>query len=160
LIAYEIRSGAPAADRATAIAELADWQLLSTPAERRRFGNGERALRLYERAYLELRQGGDVRASAAEIFSPELPVTLPRSKPNPLASSATTASSRYIDVSFAVTKYGEARQIEILETSQDATRAEARALTRLIESSTFRPKFIDGQVVDSAPVVLRYDLGK
>ena len=61
LIAYEMRSGAPASDRANAIAELADWQLLTTPAERRRFGNGDRALTLYERANRELQQGGERR---------------------------------------------------------------------------------------------------
>jgi hypothetical protein len=158
LIAYEMRSGAQAADRATAIAELADWQLLSTPAERRRFGNGERALRLYERAYHELRQGGDVGASATQIFSPELPVTLPTFEPNPFASTATTASSRSVDVSFVVTKYGQAAQIAILETSNGATRAEARALTRLIESTTFRPRLINGSFAESAPVVVRYHL--
>ena len=158
LIAYEIRSGASAADRATAIAELADWQLLTTPADRRRFGNGERALRLYERAYRELRQRADVPASAAQIVSPELPVTLPTSAPNPFSAVTTTASSRYIDVSFAVTKYGQAREIEMLETSQGATRAEERDLIRLIESTTFRPRFVAGRPADAAPVVVRYDL--
>jgi hypothetical protein len=160
LIAYEIRSSAPAADRATAIAELADWQLLITPADRRRFGNGESALRLYERAYRELRQGADVPASAAQVLSPELPVALPTFAPNPFAAVTATAASRYIDVSFAVTKYGQADRIEILATSKGATRAEERDLIRLLERTTFRPRFVDGKLADSAPVVVRYDLDR
>ena len=44
-------------------------------------------------------------------------------------------------------------------TSKDATRAEQRDLIRLIESSTFRPRFVDGKPADSAPVVARYHLG-
>ena len=159
LIAYEIRSGAPAADRATAIAELADWQLLITPADRRRFGNGESALRLYERAHRELRQRADVPASAAQVLSPEVPVTLPTFEPNPFAA-VTAAASRYIDVAFAVTKYGQAERIEILETSKGATRAEERDLIRLLERTTFRPRFVDGKLADSARVAVRYDLGR
>jgi hypothetical protein len=159
LIAYEMRSGAPVADRANAIAELADWQLLTTPADRRRFGNGERAVRLYERALQELRQGGDVRASTAQMLAPELPVTLPTYEPNPFASAATPESSRHIDVAFAITKYGTGERIEILATSKDASRAEQRDLIRLIESTTFRPRFVDGKLADSAPVVVRYGLG-
>jgi hypothetical protein len=158
LIAYEMLSGAPAADRANAIAQLADWQLLVTPAERRRFGNGDRALSLYQRAYRELRQGGDVPAFAAQIFSPDVPVTLPTSQPNPFASVATTASPRYLDVSFAITKYGQGGNIEILESSKGATRADERGLTRLIESTTFRPRFVEGSFADSARVVVRYHL--
>ncbi len=158
LIAYEIRSGAPAADRANAIAELADWHLLVTPAERRRFANGDTAVRLYERAYRELQQSGDVRASTAQIFAPEVPITLPTLEPNPFAAVATADSSRYIEVAFAVTKYGRGEQIEILATGKDATRAEERDLIRLIESTSFRPRVVDGELSASAPVQLRYYL--
>jgi hypothetical protein len=158
LIAYEMRSGAPAADRANAIAELADWQLLTTPAERRRFANGERALRLYERAYRELQQGRDGPASTARIFAPEVPVTLPTFEPNPFAATATAEPSRYIDVAFAVTEYGRGEQIEILATSKNATRAEERDLIRLIELTSFRPRVIDGELAAAAPVSLRYPL--
>jgi hypothetical protein len=155
LIAYEMRSGAPAADRAEAIAKLADWHLQSTPAERRRFENGDKALALYERAYRELQRGGDARASATQLFSPELPVVIPASSANPLA---TPESARYIDVSFAITQYGIGQHVEILGSSQGATRAEQRNLVRLIELSNFRPRMVDGVPAATAPVTLRYYL--
>jgi len=150
LIAYEIRSGAPAAARAGAFSDLADWHLLSAFVDRDE--NSERASLLYKRAYRELGQDYAARTS---MFSPEVPVMLAR---NPFTSTATAGSSRYIDVSFDVTKHGDAQQIEILDTGNGAARAEQRDLIRLIESATFRPRFIDGELAASAPVVVRYHL--
>ena len=86
-----------------------------------------------------------------------MPVTLPADEPNPFAPSA-TESSRYIDASFAVTKYGSAKGIDILDTSKGATREEQRDLIRLIESTTFRPRTVGGKLADEAPVRLRYHL--
>jgi hypothetical protein len=151
LIAYEVRSGAPAAARANALAELADWHLFAG----RRFA--DTGLELYERAYRELEQADDVQA-AARILSPDVPVTLPTRAPNPFVSAA-TESSRYIDVAFAVTKYGSGERIEILDSSKDATRAEKRDLIRLIENTTFRPRFVYGELADAARVIVRYPLG-
>jgi hypothetical protein len=152
LIAYEIRSGAPAAARAKAFTDLADWCLLLTPVERRHFSeSSEHAIELYQRAYRELQQDDAARAA---MFSPQAPVTF---GPN-LFTSIATQSSRYIDVSFEITKYGRGERIKVLDTSKGATRAEERELSRLIESTTFRPRFVDGKLADSAPVIARYDL--
>ena len=157
LIAYEIRSGAPAAVRASAIAELADYRLVETPADRRRFDeNSGPTLRIYERAYGEVEHDDEGRAA---IFSPKVPVTLPPYEPNLFASAAAEVSSRYIDVSFDITKHGRGERIEILATSQGASRGEERDLIRLIETTTFRPRFVDGELAHAAPVVVRYHLG-
>jgi hypothetical protein len=157
LLSYEVRSGAPAAARANALAELADWRIVTVPADRRRFELPEGTFALYERAYRELQQSGDLEA-AAQLFAPELPVTLPIYEANPLATEA-AQSSRHIDVAFAVTKLGLGERIEILATSKDATREEKRDLLLLIESTSFRPRVVDGKLADPAPVVLRYHLG-
>jgi tetratricopeptide (TPR) repeat protein len=159
LLSYEIRSGAPAAARATALAELADWHLLSTPPGRRRFdAGGRRALELYGRLYRELQASDEVRASTTQIFSPQVPVTLPTFVPNPFVTATTAESPRYVDVAFAVSQYGRGERVEILATSKDATRAEEKDVTYLIEGSTFRPRVVDGELAASAPVVLRYYL--
>jgi hypothetical protein len=156
LLSYEVRSGAPPVARASALAELADGLVLAVPGDRRRFlMNAELVLALYERAYGELQQSGDLQTST-QLFAPQWPVTLPIYEPNPFASAA--ASSRYIDVAFDITKYGTAERIEILTTSQDATRNEKRDLLRLIESTNFRPRSVDGKFGDSAPVSVRYGL--
>jgi hypothetical protein len=159
LRAYEILSGAPATARAEAVAELADWLLFTTPAGRRPFErNSQRALELYERLYRELEQDRDLRASVTEVFSPDVPVTLPTFVPNPFASAATAESSRYIDVAFAVTEHGRGERIEILATSNEATRTEEKDVVHLIEGTTFRPRVVDGELAAAAPVVLRYYL--
>jgi len=157
LVFYEVRSGAPAAARASAYAELGDWYLRAEHlTSGRKFSPADEvALSLYEQAFAELRQGDGASESMAEVFSPELPVTLPTYAPNPLAS---TESSRFIDVAFAITKYGESAQIEILDSSENATRAEKRDLVRLVEYASFRPRAVDGQLADSASVVVRYYL--
>lgn len=157
LVFYEVRSGAPAGARANAFAELGDWYLRAehvshtpkfSPAD-------EIALSLYEQAFVELRQGDAAHELAAEIFSPGLPVTLPTYAPNPLAS---TESSRFIDVAFAITTYGKADHVEISRSSENVARAEERDLLRVIKYSSFRPRGVDGALVDSAPVVMRYYL--
>ena len=155
VIQYEIRSAAPATARANAMADLADWYVLFVRPDRRRFDIPKVTFALYERAYRELEQSGDLKAST-EMFAPELPVTLPTYYQNPLASPA--ASPRYLDVSFAVTKYGVGERIEILATSKNATREEKQELTRLIESTSFRPRMVNGKIADEAPVALRYYL--
>jgi hypothetical protein len=158
LIGYEIRSGASAADRSSAFAALADWHLTSVPADRRHFERStDTALEIYARAYEELEQDDDARVA---MFSPQVPVTLPTYEPNPFAHSAADASSRYVDVAFDVTKYGRGERIEIRETSSDATRAEQREVVHLIESTSFRPRFDDGALADSAPVAVRYYLSR
>jgi hypothetical protein len=166
LVYYEVRSEAPAAARASAYAELGDWYLRAEHfsgcwgyqncGRRSKFSrNDSIALTLYEQAFAELRQGDNAAESTAEIFAPELPVTLPTHTPNLLAS---TESSRFIDVAFAITKYGESEQIEILDSSENAKRLEERALIRLIKYASFRPRVVDGELADSAPVVVRYYL--
>jgi hypothetical protein len=155
LIAYEIRSGAAADERANAFTDLADWYLLQTSVGgRSREDSNDQAIDIYERAYRELEQNDAARAS---MFFPAVPVTF---APNPFASISTAEPSRYIDVSFDVTKYGRGEHIEILGTSKSATRAEERELILLIESTRFRPRFVDGTLAAAAPVIARYPLGQ
>ena len=90
------------------------------------------------------------------MFSAEVPVMMGR---NPFTSTVTAESPRYLDIAFAITKYGRSEQIAIQETSRSATRAEERDLTRLIKSTRFRPRFVAGELSESAPVVVRYSLG-
>jgi hypothetical protein len=156
LLSYEVRSGAPAAARSSVLAELGDSHVVAVPKDRRRFIELHVVQALYQHAHDELQKSGDLEATT-QLFAPELPITLPVSEPNPFVS-VTMESSRYLDVSFDVTHYGTAERIEFLATSKDATRAEERELARLIESLSFRPRFVDGTLAEAAPVVARYRL--
>ena len=148
-LAYETATSAPLQHQVAAFVHLADWDLLAT--------RNSLALDQYQRAYETLREAG-AQSSLDELFSPTLPVVLPTFVPNPLASDATDASARYIDVAFEISRYGEGRQIEILETTMNATDADKTRLVQLIQRSRFRPRVIDGEFARSSPVVLRYYL--
>lgn len=154
---YAVRSGAPAAARAKAFAELGDWYLLADHVARTPKFNpaDEIGHSFYELAATELRQGAATPEAITEIFSPELPVMLPTYAPNPLES---TEASRFIEVAFAITKYGRAEQIEVLDSSEKVTATVKRDLVRLIKYGSFRPRAVDGELADSAPVVVRYYL--
>src|SRR5690606_35042634 len=106
LLSYEVRSGAPAAARARALAELADWHLYGVPASRRRFAGLDLVYALYKGTYDDLQKSGDAEATR-RLFAPTLPVTLPTYEPNPFVT-VTTESPRYIDASFDITNYGTA----------------------------------------------------
>lgn len=156
LLSYEVRSGAPAAARARALAELADWHLYGVPASRRRFAGLDLVYALYKGTYDDLQKSGDAEATR-RLFAPTLPVTLPTYEPNPFVT-VTTESPRYIDASFDITNYGTAEQIEIVAASSDATREQKRSLVRLIERTSFRPRIVDGKLGEPARVAVRYRL--
>jgi hypothetical protein len=63
----------------------------------------------------------------------------------------------HVDVAFAITKYGRARNVEILDAT-NATEADQADLVGLLKSSRFRPRLTDGEFADASPVVVRYEL--
>jgi len=91
------------------------------------------ALDEYEQAYRLLEQRGD-RASIERVFAPPIPVLLPWYSANPLSSEQAGASG-YVDVAFGVTKFGASRQVEILDSTTNATDADKAQLVRLIKNS-------------------------
>ena len=91
-----------------------------------------------------------------DVFSPSLPVVVPAFVPNPLVSIETAGSAGYIDVAFEITKYGEGKSIEMLDTSTNTTDAARMRLRDLIQWSRFRPRMADSAFEDASRVVLRY----
>jgi len=149
LLAYEIATSAPLREQVEAFIRLADWRLADW------LGN-EQALEQYERA-LEVLEEAGAQTLIDEFFAPKTPVVLPTFVSNPLASDAQAASG-YIDVAFEVSRYGESRRIEILDTTTNATDAAKARLVQLIQKSRFRPRVTDGEFGRASPVVLRYYL--
>jgi hypothetical protein len=144
---YEVAGLAPLHEQVDALVQIADWDLLWSP--------DQTALERYERAYVMLEEAG-AQASIDELFSPQTPVVVPTFVPNPLASNET--SNRYIDVAFEVSRYGEGRNVRILETTTNATDAEKSRLSQLIQRSRFRPRITAGKFAGPSPVQLRYYL--
>jgi hypothetical protein len=97
--------------------------------------------------------------SIDRLFSPDIPVVLPAFLPNPLITSD-VASTGHIDVAFEVDKYGRSHRFQILDTTDNSTVAAEKRLEQLIKRSRFRPKLINGQFADTAPIVVRYYLNE
>lgn len=150
LFAYEVETEASLPARADAMIRIADWDLL--------YSHNSLALDGYERAYGMLERAGVARASIDEIFSAGTPVVLPTFSPSPLLSAGPNVSSRYMDVAFEITKYGESRQVDLVDKSATVTDAEADALVRSIKRARFRPAAIRGRFSRTPPISVRYHL--
>ena len=94
------------------------------------------------------------------IKSITVPVVLPTFSPSRLVSSETPGSLGYIEVAFEITKYGEAKSIEILDTSTNTTEAARLRIRDLISWNRFRPRMANGVFEDPSRVVVRYYVNK
>jgi hypothetical protein len=142
--------------RVDALIDLADWSVVLA----NRFDGAiarDAVLQQYRAAYQTLASAGAAPASIDELFAPETPVVLPTFLPNPLASTSTRESARYIDVGFDITWYGAAEDVEVLA-AENASRAAERDLVRMIERRRFRPQASDGRFPDAVRVSARYYL--
>lgn len=137
-----------------ALVHIADWDLLFADSRRAH----DEALEAYERIYELLEQEDLEQATIDRIFSPGTPVVLPTFEPNPLASERTRGSSGHIDVAFDITAHGDSEQIEILDTTLNASDAARDRLVELIAGSRFRPRISDGELDEAARVFVRYHL--
>jgi hypothetical protein len=147
-----VRTAEPLAVQMNALVDIADW-LLRFAAGRK---ETEEAFEFYEVLYKRFGQVGMEPAWIDDVFSPSLPVVLPAFVPNPLASIETSSSAGFIDVAFEITKYGEGKSIEMLDTSTNTTDTARMRLRDRIRWSQFRPRVVDGAFEDVSRVVVRY----
>jgi tetratricopeptide (TPR) repeat protein len=156
LLSYDVANSEPWLTRINSLMQIADWDFLFAYGR----NDYEAALQTYVGAYEQLEQHGIPQESIEALFSPELPVVLPAFLPNPLLSDEAKGNSAYIDVAFEIGRYGEGRKIEILDSSRNASDDAKSRLARLILRSRFRPRFADGDLADSTPVLVRYHLSE
>ncbi|HEY3517321.1 MAG TPA: tetratricopeptide repeat protein, partial [Gammaproteobacteria bacterium] len=147
-----VKYSAPLPVQMNAALQMADWDLLYASGREK----NEAAFQAYEGLYERLEQEGLEQSFIDEIFSPRVPVVLPAFSPSRLVSSETPDSLGYIDVAFEITKYGEGKSIEILDTSTNTTKAARLQIRDLINWSRFRPRMANGLFEDPARVVVRY----
>ncbi len=147
LYSYGAVSEGPPLRQATAIALMADWDLL--------FAHHGFAVDGYELARDMLVRAGEPEASMTQLFAPPTPVVLPAFQPNPLARDEARSATGYIDVALVITKYGRGRDVEIRDAS-NATEDAQRRLVALLKTSRFRPRLTDNTFADESPVAFRY----
>jgi hypothetical protein len=149
LYAYGAASEGSSLSQANAVVQMADWDLL--------YSHNGQAVQSYEAAHEMLEQAGAPEASIDQLFAPPTPVVLPAFQPNPLANDAGRDPTGHIDVAFEITKYGRGRAVEFLDEA-NAPPPEKQRLLNLIKSNRFRPRLMDGEFADAAPVRMRYYL--
>lgn len=156
LVAHEATNSDDWLSQAEALVQLADWDLMYS----RDFGTKytESALTTYQQAYDLLKEHKIARESIDAIFSPETPVLLPSFARSPFEPRETTESSAHIDVAFVITKDGKGEGIEILDTTQNTSRAAERDVVQLMKHSRFRPRVTNDQFADSEPIIVRFHL--
>ncbi|RPI61925.1 MAG: hypothetical protein EHM50_04845 [Lysobacterales bacterium] len=149
LYAYGAASSGSSLSQADAVVQIADWDLL--------YSHNGQAVESYEVAHAMLEQAGAPSASIAQLFAPPTPIVLPAFQPNPLAKDGARDPTGHIDVAFEITKYGRGRAVEFLDAANAPENAKQRLLN-LIRSNRFRPRLMDGEFADAAPVRMRYYL--
>jgi tetratricopeptide (TPR) repeat protein len=154
LLAYQVENSEPLLDQLDTLVQIADWDLITAPNRK----GAQLALDGYAEAYELLVESGLPQPSIDRIFWPETPVVLPAFLDNPLASEGPQGASGHIDVAFEITEDGRSRRVEVLDTTQNSSRAAERRLVELILHSRFRPRSRDGQFAAASRVVVRYYL--
>jgi hypothetical protein len=147
-----VKYSKPLSDQMNALVHMADWDLLFAGGRK----ENEAAFQAYERLYERFRQEGADQALIDEVFSPSAPVVLPAFSPNRLVSGEMPDSSGHIDVAFDITKYGDGKSIEILDTTTNTTDTARQHLVDLIQRSRFRPRMANGRFEYPSRVVVRY----
>jgi hypothetical protein len=136
--------------------QIADWELLHSNSR----NDSERALEKYYEAYESLMEQGMPQAFIEQLFSSATPIVLPAFLPNPLASEDPSGSVGYIDLAFEITEYGKGRNVQVLSSTQNSTRADERRLIELVLRNRFRPRLTNGNFADSDQIVVRHYLRK
>ncbi|MES2603683.1 MAG: tetratricopeptide repeat protein [Pseudomonadota bacterium] len=154
LVADQKRS---AAQLVTAMLEEADWDVL--------FGRKTEGADKYNAAYKFFNENPVILAEAGTVIYPAVPVVLPTYLPAPnsrerlgIAADAPVNYFGYIDVSFALTKFGKARKIKQLGTGGEITRNMEIRLNEYLRRVQFRPRY-QGTLVDTGVLTLRYYVG-
>ncbi|MES2605902.1 MAG: hypothetical protein V4603_13275 [Pseudomonadota bacterium] len=157
LLNYAATDEASAVRRAQILLQLTDMKVTRA----RQLGSHvdhDKVLTNYELAYDELQRASPDQTTLAATFAPSVPIALPSYLPNPLTLVTAANAVGYIDVAFDITDQGRGKHITIVAASDGVGRTAERDLKLLIERSSFRPQVRDGEVLNSAPVAIRYYL--
>lgn len=156
LVAYQLMTpGADAVTIGKTLIALADWHLV--------FDRQGPAIRAYERAHAFLVANEVPQASIDALLSPAMPQQLPAFTPLPhsraklgIPDDAEVGWDGYMDISFTIGRFGQADDFAVLASSGPVTRDMQIRLRRMLRSTPFRPRFIDGEPARRDEVQVRY----
>jgi tetratricopeptide (TPR) repeat protein len=133
--------------RAEGLVQLADWNML-----KHRTGT---AMTYYRRAWDVLAASGAEQQVFDEFFGK--PRTIPAMRPllPEVEQQLAGGAAGHITVAYDVTRRGRAGKINVIEPADAEHQGAQRELTRRLREQVFRPRFENGEPVDTAGVELR-----
>ncbi len=138
--------------------EQGDWLTL--------FNRKVQGMKLYREAREYMEQHGVPEATIADMLSPNIPATLPTFTRTPhtranfdLPDWQQVSYDGYIDVSFTLNRYGKARKVKILGSSEEVSKEVEKRLLRLVRDSQYRPRLDVGDRSEDDTIALRYYFG-
>jgi tetratricopeptide (TPR) repeat protein len=154
---YSVSPDARPGAAARAKVELADWEQL--------FDRRRNAADLYRQAYVELKADEKTRTQAEKLFSQ--PVALPELEfvesdlEQPASVRGATDNEaiepvNYVLVSFDVNRFGDAENIQVLESSPEDNADYRARVKRSLETTRFRPRLVDGEPVDTQGLTQKF----
>ena len=141
---YQKNPKSPPAASAKAKVELGDWYMM--------FNKWHSARETYGEAYQALWDNGATNKEIDEIFG--RPAALPAL---PLLDEDREALAHsYVTVSYDVTAFGKARNIQILSAAPEDKVSIRSRVRNVLKRAKFRPRFVNGEPVDTTGIVQRF----
>ena len=154
LLTYQTEHGASAVARAETLALLGDWDLLFVEHFGSRYADS--AGDSYAQVIALLNENDVSESEFNSIFPPQTPILLPAFSTHSLSTQQTPAAAGYVDIAFEIRDTGKATRIDVVGASPDLPREVERDVVNTIKFSRFRPIAANGQLLESAPVTVRY----
>ena len=136
-------------ERAEARLELADWYLL--------FDKWSSATETYARARQELLDAGWDPTRVERLFDQPRPLMFPLpSPPSPPSGAARLVERRgYVDLEYDVSSRGRIDRLDV--TAEEPEDMMNFRIRKALRAARFRPRFVDGETVDTEGVEYRYE---
>lgn len=147
--------GTPPEVLAKARLDLVDWMIAT------RSRSDIQAV--FELAYKEYAESGATPEQIAALFHPPVPPSLPSIVPQrftraslELPADAALQYRGFIDVRFTLNKIGDSMSPKLLYSTPNTPDDVTEILLREIRRAQFRPRMLDGKLVDDDRITLRY----
>ncbi|WP_078085164.1 hypothetical protein [Microbulbifer mangrovi] len=141
---YQKNPSSPPAASAKAKVELGDWYMM--------FNKWHSARETYGEAYQALWDNGATNQEIDEIFGrPAALPTLPL-----LDEDREALANSYVTVSYDVTAFGKARNIQILSARPESKVSIRSRVRNVLKKAKFRPRFENGEPVETTGIVQRF----
>lgn len=146
---HDAHPGTPAPERAEALTHLGDWYLLR--------GSTNTALEHYQKAWQLLQDIPDGEDKAKVLFG--TPVALPALRLSVASVDRQMApgeSTRFVTVTYDVSKTGRVRNAHITEAETEEYTSVRRKALDSVRGNKFRPRFENGVAVDTLGATKRF----